>query len=64
VEGRSRSVKPDIAGDDLLRRQRVKRGGVGRLVNIAALIEQTEEGGLETHGGGLTDARNLNNRSS
>ena len=39
--GRGR-VEPDIGGDDFFTRERVQCGAVGRLVNVAALVEQLE----------------------
>ena len=43
--GRGR-IKADIARYNLLRRQSVEAGGIGRLVDIAACLEQAEERGL------------------
>ena len=43
MEARRGRIEPDIARNHLTPRQRVKRGGIGHLVNIAALVEQAEE---------------------
>ena len=45
VQARRGRVEADVGGDDLLLRQRIERRGVGRLVDVAALVEQAEEGG-------------------
>ena len=39
-------IETDVGGDDLLHRQRIQSGGVGRLVDIATLVEEPHEGGL------------------
>ena len=45
MEARRGRVEADVGGDDLPLRQRVERRGVGQLVDVAALVEQLEEGG-------------------
>ena len=45
VKARRGRVEADVGGDDLLRRQRIERRGVGHLVDVAALVEQLEQGG-------------------
>ena len=46
VKARRGRVEADIAGHDLLFRQRIERFGVGQLVDVAARVEQLEEGGV------------------
>ena len=45
MEARRGRVEADVAGHDLPLRQGVQPGGVGQLVDVAALVEQLEEGG-------------------
>ena len=45
VKARRGRVEADVAGDDLPLRQRVERRGIGHLMDVAALVEQAEEGG-------------------
>ena len=40
VQARRRCIETDIAGHDLLLRQRIEPLGVGSLVDVAALFEQ------------------------
>ena len=49
VERRGGGVEADIAGHDLRRREPVQPGGVGHLVDVAALVEQLEQVGLIGH---------------
>ena len=42
VEARRRRVEPDIAADDFCGGERIERRRIGRLVDIAALVEQPE----------------------
>ena len=39
-------VETDIAGNHLLRRQRIEGLGIGQLMDISALVEQAEQGGV------------------
>ena len=51
VQGRRGGIEADIAGHDLPARQRVERGGVRDLVDIAALGEEAQEvGSVFGHG--------------
>ncbi len=45
VKARRGRVEADVAGHDLPLRQRVERRGIGDLMDVAALVEQLEEGG-------------------
>ena len=40
VQARRRGIETDVAGHDLLLRQRIEPLGVGNLVDVAALFEQ------------------------
>ena len=44
MEARRGRVEADIGADDVLGGERVQRRGVGQLVDVAALVEQLEEG--------------------
>src|SRR5947209_19630945 len=46
MEARRGRVEADVAGHDLLSRQRVEGSGVGQLMNVAALVEQLQQGGI------------------
>ena len=43
--GRGR-VEADVAGHDLPDRERIERGGIGHLVDVAALVEQAQQIGF------------------
>ena len=42
-------VEPDVAGNYLLLRERIEPGSISGLMNIAAAIEQAEQGGGVCH---------------
>ena len=46
VQTGRRRIKPDIAGNDLRLRERIKTRRIGHLVDIAARIEQAEQIGF------------------
>ena len=50
-------VEADIAGHHLLARQRIEPGGIGELVDVAALVEQAEQGRTVLGHGGLVSKR-------
>ncbi len=56
MQRRSGRIEADIAGDDLLRGQCVEPFRVGRLVDIAAVVEQAQEVGF-IFGHGITRLR-------
>lgn len=43
-------IEADIARHNLLLRQGIEPCGIGHLMDIAALVEQAEQGGLVGHG--------------
>src|ERR671912_1108430 len=45
MQARSSRIEADVGGDRLLLRERVERGGVGHLVDVAALVEQAQKRG-------------------
>jgi hypothetical protein len=44
MQRRRGGIEADIAGHDLLGRERIEPCGIGQLVDIAALVEQAEQG--------------------